>query len=74
MAFQFKTTGSTSITQNWPGANVNYESVKKYFQVELENKAAMDPFNENPFNHCVFYSPLNTRDKKDNMEKRIIVI
>ena len=70
---QFKTTGSTYIPQNWSEANVNYKSVKRYFQVELKNKAVMSTFNENPFNHCAFYSPLNTRDKKDRMEKRIIV-
>ena len=69
---QSKTTGSSSIKNNWPGPNLNFESVHKYFQVELRNKAVLTPFTENPFDHDAFYSPINTRDKKDSAEKRII--
>ena len=65
--------GSKCVSKNWPGAVVHKDSVSKYFQMELENRAIMGPFNNNPFDHDAFYSPLNTRDKKDSLEKRIIV-
>ena len=70
---QFKTTGSTSVPNNWPGANLNFDSVSKYFQVELGNRAVLGQFAQNPFDHDAFYSPINTRDKKNSSEKRIIV-
>ena len=33
----------------------------------------MGPFKVNPFNQPIGISPLNTRDKKDSSEKRIIL-
>ena len=68
----FDLKGSKSIPKNWPGAVANKTSLANYFQVELKNKAVMGLFEENPFNCNAFYSPLNTRDKKDSMEKKII--
>ena len=55
----------------WPGDN--FESICKYFQLELGNKAVLGPNAENPFDYDASYSPINTRDKKDSAEKRIIV-
>ena len=40
---------------------------------EIEFKAVLGPFQENSFNQPCFFIPLNTRDKKDSMEKRIIL-
>ena len=70
---QYETTGLTSIPNNWLGANLNFNSVQQYFRVELENRAVLGPFARNPFDHDTFYSPINTRDKKDSSKKRIIV-
>ena len=70
---QYKTTGSTSIPNNWPGANLNFTSIQQYFRVELENRAVLGLFTRNPFDHDAFYLPNNTRDKKDSSKKRIIV-
>ena len=66
------TTGCQEIPQNWPGTQSNQDSGKKYFQTEVQNEAVLGPFQANPFNHEVFFSPLNTRDK-DSLEKHIIV-
>ena len=33
----------------------------------------MCPFKDNPFNRPCYFSPLSTRDKKDSLEKRIIL-
>ena len=70
---QYKTTGLTSIPNNWPGANSNFTSIQQYFRVELENKAVLGPFTRNLFDHDAFYLPINTREKKDSSKKRIIV-
>ena len=58
---------------NWPGVFQNASDVKKYFDKELENNAVLGPFHSNPFANKAYLSPLNTRNKKDSEEKRIIV-
>ena len=47
--------------------------VKKYLKKELANNAVLGPFYLNPFAHKAYLSPLNTRDKKDSEEKRIVI-
>ena len=58
---------------NWKGTLVNKEQVKKYLQNELKFNSVIGPFTKNPFNQPAGISPLNTRDKKDSSEKRIIL-
>ena len=70
---QVKDSGCTAIPKNWKGAKNNHVSVQAYFKTEIENNAVLGPFRFNPFDHKAFLSPLNTRDKKDSLEKRIIV-
>ena len=67
------TTGCQEIPQNWLGTLLNQDGLKKYFQTEIQNEAVLAPFQSNPFNHEAFFSPLNTRDKKDGLEKCITV-
>ena len=66
-------TGSTDIPTNWPGAFQNKSDVSQYFDKELPNKAVLGPFQENPFGNKAYLLPLNMRDKKDSLEKRIIM-
>ena len=66
-------TGCTDIPLNWPGAFQNASDVRKYFDKELANDAVLGPFQFNPFAYKAYLSPLNTWDKKDSEEKRIIV-
>ena len=66
-------TGCTNIPLNWLGALQNAVDVRKYFEKELVNNAVLGPFYLNPFAHRAYLSPLNTRDKKDSEEKRIII-
>ena len=66
-------TGWTNIPVNWPGAFQNASDVRKYFDKELANDAVLGPFQFNPFAYKAHLSPLNTQDKKDSEEKRIIV-
>ena len=65
-------TGCTDIPVNWLGAFQNASDVR-CFNKELTNDAVLGPFQFNPFAHKAYLSPLNTHDKKDSEEKRIIV-
>ena len=64
---------SNGICDNWKGANVHLNQVKKYLDTELHYKSVIGPFKSNPFVQDIRISPLNTRDKKDSTEKRIIL-
>ena len=59
--------------ENWKGAIINKLVVKAYLQNELQFNSVVGPFKSNPFLQPVGISPLNTRDKKDSTEKRIIL-
>ena len=48
-------------------------AVKAYLQNELHFNSVVGPFKSNPFLQPIGISPLNTRDKKDSTEKRIIL-
>ena len=41
--------------------------------MEIQNKVVLGPFPSNPFDQKAFFSQLNTRDKKDSLEKQVIV-
>ena len=47
--------------------------IRKYLKKEIDCEAVLGPFQENPCNRPCFFSPLNTRDKKDSKGKRIIL-
>ena len=51
----------------------NTSDVRNYFNKEIANNAVLGPFLNNPFTNDAYWSPLNTQDKKDGTEKRIIV-
>ena len=64
---------SNGICKNWKGANMHANQVNKYLESELQYKSVIGPFKSNPFIQDIRISPLNTRDKKDSTEKRIIL-
>ena len=65
--------GNTHCVENWKGAKLHPVKIEKYLQKEIDCKAVLGPFQENPFYRPCFFSPLNTRDKHDSTEKRIIL-
>ena len=68
-------TGSPSppvIPRNHRGATDHPQEIRKYLQKEVEHKSVIGPFHEIPFSVAML-SPLNTTDKKDSNEKRIII-
>ena len=58
---------------NWKGAKLNPVQVSKYLLNEIEFKSVIGPFHRNPFIQKAGILPLNTHDKKDSQEKRIIL-
>ena len=59
--------------KNHKGARENMTDVDRYVVTEIEHKSALGPFTSNPFSLQPRFSPINTRDKKDSTEKRVIV-
>ena len=49
------------------------DQIQAYLSKELDNKAVMGPFDSNPFDHPIHISPLNSVEKKDSEERRIIL-
>ena len=64
---------SNGVCDNWKGANMHTSQVNEYLKTELHYKSVIGPFKANPFVQDIGISPLNTRDKKDSTEKRIIL-
>ena len=52
---------------------INKQVVKTYLENKIKFKSVVGPFKLNPFNQPIVILPLNTRDKKDSIEKRIIL-
>ena len=64
---------NTEKVKNWKGAIINKKAIKAYLDNEMKFNSVIGPFKVNPFNQPIGISPLNTRDKKDSLEKRIIL-
>ena len=64
---------NTEKVNNWAGAILNKGDVQDYLKNELKYGSVIGPFQSNPFIQEAGISPLNTRDKKDSVEKRIIL-
>ena len=64
---------NTNLVENWKGASQFPDEIEKYLHKEIECKAVLFPFKNNLFARPCFFSPLNIRDKKDSLEKRIIL-
>ena len=65
--------GDNTEYKNHKGAQINEKEVQQYIDRELENGTLIGPFETNPFGEAARFSPMNTRDKKDSHEKRIIM-
>ena len=64
---------NTEKLKNWQGAVLNKSAVHTYLENEIKHRSVIGPFQNNPFIQEAGISPLNTRDKKDSVEKRIIL-
>ena len=57
---------------NHKGANNFPQEVKCYLKTEIKNGSIIGPFISNPFDKYTRILPLNTREKPETIERRII--
>ena len=60
------------IPSNQKGARENPEELEKYIAEEHKMGSIIGPFITSPFGNVTRISPLDTRDKKESSEKRVI--
>ncbi len=60
-------------TPNHGGANEYSHQVDNYLIKETDAGSVMGPFDNSPFEGEVCVSPLNTKDKRDTQERRVIL-
>ena len=65
--------GSDKVHRNHKGATDFPDQVQKYIERELKLGSVIGPFKHNPFGKHARFSPVNTRNKKDSDEKRVIL-
>ena len=59
--------------KNHKGAEEFPDSMLQYLEKESKHKAILGPFKENPFSSGIKISPLNTAEKSNSFERRIIL-
>jgi len=70
---EFKDPKEMLKVKNHRGAVDFPKDIDKYLIKELKKGAVVGPFHENPFDHGIIISPLNTVPKKDSLERRVIL-
>ena len=60
-------------TPNHKGATLFPGDLDEYIQEETSKNRMVGPFETSPFNKPIVISPLNTREKRDSSERRIIL-
>ena len=61
------------VPKNQKGALEHPEELRKYVKEELKMGSIIGPFKKTPFGKIIRISPLDTRDKRDMEEKRVIL-
>lgn len=65
--------GVQSLPQNHKGALQNKEQVRNYLDTQAK-KGSLIALDNNPFGDRARFSPINTRDKRDNPEEKRIIV
>lgn len=60
-------------TSNHPSGKAHLDHVKGFISKELDHKAVLGPFQRDPFQPWVRYSPIMTRPKRDSDQRRVIL-
>ena len=63
---------NNTVPNNQQGVQ-DFPKVRKYLKQELEAGTIFGPFLKNPFGKHARFSPLDTREKKDSQERRVIL-
>ena len=61
------------VFKNHKGATDYANELDKYIAKEVEVGTLLGPFDDNPFKSEIVISPLNTTEKKDSVERRVIM-
>ena len=61
------------VPPNQAGANSNQDQLTKFINKELKRGSIIGPFKKNPFGRSARFSPLDTREKKDSNDLRVII-
>lgn len=63
----------TTPHKNHKGAREHPQQIQRYIEKELRLGAVVGPLRDNPFVKPIHLSPLNTRPKKEGVDRRVIV-
>ena len=64
---------NTDSPLNHKGATEHKDSVLEYIQKEKKYNSLIGPFDQNPLSVALALSPLNTIEKKDSQDRRVIL-
>ena len=70
---EFKDPKEMLKVKNHQGAVRFTKDIEKYLIMELKKGTVVGSFHENPFDHGIIISPLNTVPKKDSLERCVIL-
>ena len=58
--------------RNHKGAKLFPQCIQKYLKGQVEDRRILGPFKKNPLSSAIKFSPLNSVEKKDSEERRVI--
>ena len=62
-----------NVPPNQKSAREHPDQIRRYLNRELARGSLIGPFHTNPFGNLARFSPLDTREKKDSLDHRIIL-
>ena len=62
-----------NLPPNQKNAREHSDQIKKYLTKELARGSLIGPFKKNPFGKKARFSPIDTREKRDSLDHRIII-
>ena len=65
--------GTYAVPENHRGTTEFEVKVSEYLSKQINNKTLIGPFKVNPFGEHARFSPLNTVEKRDSMDRRVIL-
>ena len=65
--------GTSEVPDNHKGAQHYPQQIHEYIQQELDKRSMIGPFDSNPFGNAARFSLMNTREKKESSDRRVIL-
>ena len=73
LEFDHQVQYTSHILPNHKGATMYPDEMDAYIHKELTKGTMIGPFNQNPFGKRAKFSPMNTREKRDSTDRRVIM-